>query len=272
MPLRSLTSRATSPSARLDVFRFAKHCLRLGTAVLLLSGCSRSHRVYPAFPEAEHPLRSVAIIPLQVSLRTQAIGSFVGAPGESQESFRRKLLESMQTTLLSYGIQSAAPFDGPEVAATPLSAIAEAAVEHNKALADIAFLDDKEWLEDRQPNPPLECVLSEAMPELASRLHVDAVMLVSLSAVERSASGYSLEVLRSALITLATGFIDTTLPHRFSVSGDVLLVDGTSGRALFFNSIEGSSADPQDESDLSELSQKLLSPLAAVISRGSSAR
>jgi hypothetical protein len=80
-------------------------------------------------------------------------------------------------------------------------------------------------------------------------------------AVKLSASEYWREWARALLLTFGTVFLDTTIAHRSYITGEVVLVDGRTGRALLYNRVQDHSGSPTSQEDADGLIEELLYPL-----------
>jgi hypothetical protein len=104
----------------------------------------------------------------------------------------------------------------------------------------------------------------------ASRLGVSAFLIMRFQAVRLSGLEYWREWIRALLLTLGTAFLDTTIAHRSYITGEVLLVDGRTGRALFYNRVQDYSGSPTNTEDTDGIIQELLYPLREVYREGES--
>lgn len=232
-----------------------------------LTGCTKPHRIYPHFPAGDTRIRTVAIIPLDARLRLQEVGTILEAPLEDQAAFRLALQESARLTLLDCGVHAVIPecvetsAEKTGTSAIPRSTIADGELEREKALGDISYTDAVGFLRTRARNPIVESILSERIPELSARLHVDAILFIHFEAIELSLADYSIELTRSFLISIAAKLLGSEFAQRNSLYGDILLVEGNTGRVLFYTSVDGASTDPKDPEEIGELMTELFAPL-----------
>jgi hypothetical protein len=230
---------------------------------LLTSGCSRSYRILPGYDIKNLQGKSFAIIILQSDLINRGVGSIGMAPIGSQESFRRSVLLGVKKSMSMLGIEGVDVNDSQISIADEAKRllILEMQLERRKILAEMELQGSFTRYARYISSPPLKSYASQVLQEDAVRLNVSGFLLVNLKATKLTRVEYVRELIRGALITVFTLFSNVTIAHRAYMSGDVMLVDGKSGKVLFFNSVTDLPGSPGSPEDSFELFQELLDPL-----------
>lgn len=230
---------------------------------MLALGCSRSYRVLPGLNLKSLSRSRFVIITLQTDLSYRGVGSLQIAPIGSQESFRRSVVYGATKNLAQFGI------DGIDISDSqlPLSSemrrllIFEAQLERRKILSEMELQGSFTRYAKYVSTAPLNSLTSKVLQDKADQLGVAGFVLITLKATKLTGFEYARELIRGALITVLTLFSNTTIAYRAYISGDIIVVDGRSGKALFFNSITDFSGSPGSDEDSFNLFRQLLSPL-----------
>lgn len=234
----------------------------LGVLLCVTLGCSRSYRIHSAFNPRGFPIARLAIIPIQTDLKDRGIGSLTIVEQGTQDSFRESLVQGAIASLREMGIEGVEVI-GPH---SPLpihqqQEIAfESELERHKILSDIELQGGFTRYARYVSRPSLESLASEGVRVRAEELGVSGFLYIRAEAIKLTRLEYARELIRGALITILTVFLDTTIAHRAYISGDLLIVDGRSARAVFFNSVSDFSGSPGSPEDSLELFQDLLQP------------
>lgn len=256
---RGLANRKTSdPKAAVSFSRSA-----LAALLLLLAGCSRSYLIYAPTSPGEFQSGSIAVVPIQLEWQERGLGRLTDANSANLEIFRDTLTESTLRVLENMGIQGVAGL-GP-TSALPKSEqrnlVFESELERRKVLTDLDLQDSFSWYARRVARPSLDSLASTHISSYTTRLNVAALLIMRFKAVKLSGTEYWREWIRALLVTFGSLFLDTTLAHRSYITGDVLLIDGVTGRALFYNRANNFAGAPDSADDTRELIRQLLEPL-----------
>ncbi len=179
------------------------------------------------------------------------------------EKFRETLTKSALLVLEEVGAQGVAGLGSTSALpkSEQLNLAFESELERQKVLTDLELQDSFSWYARRLGRPSLDCLGSANVRSHAKRLHASALLIMRFRALKLSDTEYWREWIRALLVTVSSIFLDTTLAHRSYITGDVLLLDGTTGRALFYNKVVNFAGSPDSDDDTSDLLRELLTPL-----------
>jgi hypothetical protein len=262
------------PRATTSLLPWMAHLPRMCTAsrwvVVLLGallvgpiGCARSYRVHPVLTPDISAFKRVAIVPIRSEVVYRGLGSLVIASSDKEESFRDSLSQAADTTLREAGLGGVVMV-GPGTSlprADQDQLVFECDLERRKILTELSLQGSFTRYANYISRPPLTSVASEALTLRARELGVSAFMLIKTHATSLTGLEYLRELIRGFVITALTFFIDTTIAHRSYISGDVIIIDGESGAALFFNAVTDFSGNPGTAEDTLEYLRELLKPL-----------
>lgn len=246
---------------RFETSRLWAFCLAI--PLLLSTGCSRSYLVHAPAPPNQLRISSIAVVPIQLEWQQRGLGSITGSSSSTLENFRDTLTQSALLVLSEMGTQGVAGIGSMSaLSKTEQRDLAfESELDRRKVLADLELQDSFSTYARYIGRPPLDSLASARVEKHAKRLNVSAFLIMRFQAVELSDTEYLREWIRALLVTIGSIFLDTTLPHRSYITGDVLLLDGTTGRALFYNRVENFAGAPDSQDDTQELLSDLLTPL-----------
>jgi hypothetical protein len=238
-------------------------CVAVSCALVLLAGCSRNYRLYKSDLSKEAPLKTVAIVPVDIQWHDLNIGGVELVAQDKWHRFSELLMTSAEQTLNQFGLESSVVFGDQSLLELDRQKrlVFEAGLERKKVLTDLAQSGSFTRYARYISRPRLDSRVSYDMQKVARELGVSGFVLVHMRAETLSGSEYVREWFRSAMITIASFFISTTLAHQSYLSGDLMLIDGRNGRVLFFNKVRNFVGSPDNRDDLDDLFEELLSPL-----------
>lgn len=235
----------------------------LGVLLVGTLGCSRTYRVHHALGGEMPAPQRIAIVPTYTEVMHRGLGSLIAAEGNEEEFLRDSLTKGAVEALREIGIEGVVML-GPQALLSPVEQeelVFECDLERRKILADVDLQGGFTRYADYISRPHLDSLASETLSRRATELGVSGFLLIKTNATSLSGLEYVREVIRGAVITVFSIFLDTTIAHHSYMSGDVMLLDAHSGAALFYNSIANFSGEPQKAEDSVQYIHELLQPL-----------
>jgi hypothetical protein len=222
--------------------------------LLFLSGCA-SELVRPQLESSNYRLKRLAVVPFRTTIGSVGVGSKTLLSTKEENIFRNSLYEAIRSAVspkMEALILDSSATDPTKISITPES-LFELGLERQKLALDIQAPYKNEFR--------YQC--SERVAEIAQELGVDSFLFLDFEAIKRTRLQYALALIRSTLTAISSGNIFTKFPGRKFVTGNVEIIDASSGDLLYFNEIAIKASDFEDEEEVKELVKTLLMPFTS---------